>query len=119
MGGRFASLCRILVWIALTIGSARAGDRKAIGSVPKAAANEIFSLRAASFVSFQREQAVRSLETNVATRTEKRAVYDEKALDSGVRKRPLTLFNIRSRVGDIAVQPVIGPLQGAQFAVEF
>ena len=119
MGRSFAILGGFLVGIALTIESAQAGDRKSIDRVHQAATNEIAMSRAASFVSFQRAQAVRPFEAQVSTRAEKRAVYDEKAMDSGVRAKPLTLFNIRSRLGNIGVQPVIGPVQGAQFAVEF
>jgi hypothetical protein len=47
----------------------------------------------------------------------------EKARDDGTgsprEHKPLTLFHVKSTFGDIAVQPVVGKVKGAQFSLGF
>jgi hypothetical protein len=44
---------------------------------------------------------------------------NENAAANGGHRKPLTFFNIKSTVGDIAVQPALGGVKGVQFSLGF
>ena len=116
--------CGWLVAIGLASQSAHAGDRKAATRVHEA--REIVVAPKAQAVALRDElvgaSAVRPFAARPLATADHGMSRDgdrENAGAPGREHQPLTLFHLNSKVGDIAVQPVVGQVNGAQFSLGF
>lgn len=109
----------LLVALGLVCQPAQAGDRKSTGRVQETARAILVSPGATTTeMAYERRSAltVGVFETGYAV-SATRGVERERA---SVREhQPLTLFHFNSKFGDVAVQPVIGKVNGAQFSLGF
>ena len=125
MGRNLVGSCGLIVAIGLACQPAHAGDRKSAGRVHDET-KEMFVAREAHAVSLRYETPgatiVRPFEARHSTSTDRGSSKDNKrgnaAAPASEHKR-LTLFHINSRFGDIAVQPVMGQVNGAQLSLGF
>ena len=125
MGRNLVGSCGLIVAIGLACRPAHAGDRKSPGRVPDEA-KEMFVAREAHAVSLRYETPgatmVRPFEARSSTSTDHGSSKDNKrgnATAPASEHKRLTLFHINSRFGDIAVQPVMGQVNGAQLSLGF
>ena len=125
MGRNLVGSCGLLVAIGLACLPAHAGDRKS-GRRGQEAAEEIFVPRKTHTVTLQYEtvgaSAVRPFEARYSTSANQRPARDRERRNADAQARehkPLTLFHLNSKFGDIAVQPVMGQVNGAQFSLGF
>jgi len=115
----------LLVAISLACQSARAGDRKSAARLqePK---EQILVMQKGDTTS-ARYELTRPLlitfpEGRNSVSTDRRSGSLIEKSDSDTRAhehKPLTLFHMDSKVGEITVQPVIGHVNGAQFSIGF
>lgn len=119
------SWCGLLVGLGLALEPAQAGDRKSTDRVHKAG-DEMVMSREIHVVSLKHDvsdlSAVRPFEARYSSSTGKTPANEnekEHPTAPGARREPLTLFNIKSNLGDIAVQPMMGPAKGVQFSLGF
>jgi hypothetical protein len=102
---------------------AQAGDRKSASR--QEAVEDIFIAGKAHAVSLREEvfggSAVRPFGArhSVSTADGSREKTRGNGTGSSREHKPLTLFHINSKFGDIAVQPVVGKVNGAQFSLGF
>jgi hypothetical protein len=111
----------VLIAIGLACQPAHAGDRKSTGTVqevaraisvaPTAQVTALpYESRRASVVGLFETENSSGHRSNNERVNEARPTHEHK---------PLTLFHIKSQLGDIAVQPVMGQVNGAQFSLGF
>lgn len=121
MGRNLTSWCGLLVGLGLALEPAHAGDRKSAGREPKAADETVMS-REIQSVSLQRDvfdsPTVRPFGARYSSSVNMSPNDDESATAPGAERKPLTFFHIKSKLGDLAVQPAIGA-KGVQFSLEF
>jgi hypothetical protein len=117
--------CALLAAIGVVCQPAFAGDRKSASQVQEAE-KEILVSRKAHAVSVRSEMAgasvARPFEARYPASPDHRFARDnerEIAATPAREHKPLTLFHLNSKFGDIAVQPVIGHVNGAQFSLGF
>jgi hypothetical protein len=117
--------CGWLVAIGRACQPAHAGDRKSAGQVQEAK-EEIVVARKVQAVSLRYEMvgasAARPFEARYSASADHRSSRDrgtENAPAKASEHKPLTLYRFSSKFGDIAVQPVIGHVNGAQFSLGF
>jgi hypothetical protein len=115
----------LLVAIGLACQPARGGDRKSGSRQGQEAAADIVVARKAHAVSL-RDEVLGSLAVRPLGARDSVSTGDgskEKAKGNGAmharEHKPLTLFHINSKLGDIMVQPVVGNVNGAQFSLGF
>ena len=125
MGRNLVGSCGLIVAIGFACQPAYGGDRKSPGRVHDEA-KEMFVAREAHAVSLRyetpRATMVRPFEARYSTSTDHESTKDNKRGNAAVpasEYKRLTLFHINSKVGDIAVQPVIGQVNGAQLSLGF
>ena len=109
MGRNLVGSCGLIVAIGFACQPAYGGDRKSPGRVHDEA-KEMFVAREAHAVSLRYETP-----RHESSKDNKRG---NAAAPASEHKR-LTLFHINSKFGDIAVQPVIGQVNGAQLSLGF
>ena len=116
--------CGLIVAIGLACQSAYAGDRKSPGRTHDEA-KEMFAAREAHAVSLRydtpRATIIRPFEARYLT-SDHGSRRDNRGGNSAAptsEHRRLTLFHINSKFGDIAVQPVMGQVNGAQLSLGF
>jgi hypothetical protein len=125
MGRNLVGSGGLIVAIGLACQAAHAGDRKSAGRVPDET-KELIVAREVHAVSLRYETPgatiVRPFEARHSTSTEHGPNRDDKRGDAAApasEHKRLTLFHINSRFGDIAVQPVMGQVNGAQLSLGF
>ena len=125
MGRNLVGSCRLIIAIGLACQPAHAGDRKSAGRVHDTA-KEMFVAREAHAASLRyetpRATIVRPFEARYSTSTNHGSSKDNKrgnAAAPASEHKQLTLFHINSKFGDIAVQPVMGQVNGAQLSLGF
>jgi len=122
MGRRWTSWCGLLVGLGLALEPAQAGDRKSDRNYRSADAvvvardfhpvgHDIFTREGTTSFEAQRSSSVGKQSTEDEDK--------ENAAANGGHRKALTFFNIKSNVGDIAVQPALGPVKGVQFSLGF
>ena len=116
----------LLIAIGLACQPARAGDRKSAARLQEPKEDQILVTQKSHTTSAQYELTRPLLITSVAARgsvsTDRRSGYLIEKSDSDARShehKPLTLFHMDSKVGEIKVQPVIGRVNGAQCSIGF
>jgi len=125
MGRNLVGSCGLIVAIGLACQPAHAGDRKSAVRIHDEA-REMFVAREAHAVSLPYGTSgatiVRPFEARYSTSTDHGSYKDNKrgngSAPASEHKR-LTLFHFTSTFGDIAVQPVMGQVNGAQLSVGF
>lgn len=123
MGRTFLGICGLLVVIGLVCHPAQAGDRKSGRRIiqENAAADEFFIPQKERTMSIRSEMidpAAARAAVSRKHRSNDDGEKEDRPAPARERKR-LILFHINSKVGDIAVQPVFGPVNGAQFSIGF
>lgn len=125
MGRNLVGSCGLIVAIGLACQSGYAGDRKSPGRVHDEA-KEMFAAREAHAVSLRyetpRATIIRPFEARYSTSADHGSRKDNKRGNSAAptsEPKRLTLFHINSKFGDIAVQPVMGQVNGAQLSLGF
>ena len=125
MGRNLVGSCGLIIAIGLACQPAHAGDRKSAGRVHDVA-KEMFVVREAHAASLRYETPgatiVRPFEARYSTSTDRGSSKDNKrgnAAAPASEHKQLTLFHINSKFGDIAVQPVMGQVNGAQLSLGF
>lgn len=107
--------------IALALGNAEARDRKSASAPERNAASEMVAGREAYAIALRHDPFASAA---VAPLASKRSVSDEDGSDRRapappIERKALTIFRFDSILGDVAVQPVVGSVKGAQFSVGF
>jgi hypothetical protein len=125
MGRNLIGSCGLLAVIGLACLPAHAGDRKS-GRRGQEAAEEVFVPQKGQAVSPRYEMvgasAVRPFEARYSASADQRPARDRERRNADAQAhehKPLTLFRFNSKFGDIAVQPVMGQVNGAQFSLGF
>lgn len=120
MGRTVLACCGLLVGIGLAFQPTEAGDRKAARRGPEAAENIIAEPK--GNVSPRSEMtgaaSTRSFEASSFAVAGHRSSGDRATPTTGEHKG-LTFLHIHSVFGDIAVKPVAGQVNGAQFSIGF
>ena len=125
MGRNLVGSCGLLIAIGLAGYPARAGDRKSARRVQEAV-EEVLIAPKGSAISPRYEMAGASTGKPFEARSSVLRITDRAG--TGVREdaaapasehKQLTVFHFDSKFGDIAVQPVIGHVNGAQFSLGF
>ena len=123
MGRNLVGSCGLLIAIGLACQPAQAGDRKSANRVQEAAGKILVAPKAHA-VSVRYEvvgaSVVRPFEARSSASANRRASADSErkhASEPTREHQPLTLFRFDSKFGQIAVQPVFGHVNGAQFSV--
>jgi hypothetical protein len=118
-------MCALLVAIGLAWQPAQAGDRRSSRRAEETS-EDIFVPSKTHPVALKYEvpgvAARKNFEAGSSATAQRRSSRDTgtPATDAPAREhRRLTLFHINSRFGDIAVEPVIGRVNGAQFSIGF
>ena len=122
MGRSWTNWCGLLLGLALALEPAQAGDRKSGRTHRSAdavvASREFHPVSRDVFSS----EGVTSSGVRRSSATGKQSTEDEEkenAAANGGHRKALTFFNIKSKVGDIAVQPALGSVKGVQFSLGF
>ncbi|HEX4666696.1 MAG TPA: hypothetical protein VH207_08845 [Chthoniobacterales bacterium] len=125
MGRRGVVFCGLLVAIGLACQPAQAGDRRS-ATRGNDALDDIFILSERRGVAPKYEAVgawtAKSFAAGSSVSARRRSSRESgtPTADSPAREhRRLTLFHINSKFGDIAVEPVIGHVNGAQFSIGF
>ena len=128
MGRNLVGSCMLLVAISLACQPVHAGDRKSPRRNQEAAIETLVA-RKAHTTSRRSEMvgtpAASPFETRFSASADHELirVSDKEDRDAQAREhgkgKPLTLFRINSKFGDIAVEPVMGQVNGAQFSLGF
>jgi len=122
MGRRWTSWCGLLLGLGLALEPARAGDRKSDRTHRSSDAVVVArDFHPADHDIFTREGTT-SFEAQRSSSVGKESTEDEdkeNAAVNGGHRKALTFFNIKSNVGDIAVQPALGPVKGVQLSLGF
>ncbi len=105
----------MLLGLGLALEPAQAGDRKSTDRVHRS--DEMSMSREVRSVSSQRDffgsQSVTLFEARQSSSSSKQSEED------AAHQKPFSFFNIKSKVGDIAVQPATGVSKGVQLSLEF
>jgi hypothetical protein len=120
MGRNLIGSCALLIAIGVVCQPAQAGDRKSTGSVQESAKTILFASPAhAVTLPLERPgtSTVGLFENGPSASHRSRS--DRETEKPPREHKPLTLFHIHSQFGDIAVQPVMGQVNGAQFSLGF
>jgi hypothetical protein len=125
MGRNLIGSCAFLAVIGFVCQPLHAGDRRS--SAPLHEANEvIFATQKAHTVSLRHEAlgaaVIRPLETEYSVSDRRGPTgHGEKKKAAAARSehQGLTLFHFNSKLGDVAVQPVVSPAKGAQISISF
>jgi hypothetical protein len=122
---RRVGVCGLLVAIGLACQPAQAGDRKSARRDHEASEDIIVPSKTHA-VSLKYEltgaSTAKTFEAGSSASVGRRSSRDRgtPTADAPAREhRRLTLFHINSKIGDIAVEPVIGHVNGAQFSIGF
>jgi hypothetical protein len=120
MERNLVGFCGLLVAIGLACQPTRAGDLKS--TTRSHETKEVLVAPKAHELSFRSEMFIASEVRPFAARSSastehgsNRNIERENATDH----KPLTLFHINSKLGNIAVEPVMGQVNGAQFSLGF
>jgi hypothetical protein len=117
---------RAILWatfcaaMGFAVGSAQAGDRKP-AAVDRSVLPDRVVTRAESPASLRHDaftSSVAAVPEQKNSRVKRDLIEESAAVPSSERKQ-ITLFHINSKFGDVAVQPVFGSIQGAQFSIGF
>jgi len=110
----------VLIAIGLASQPAQAGDRKSTGSVQESAKAVLIASPAQSVTlpPERRDTSVVGLFEN-GPAADHRSRSDRETGNAPRQHKSLTLFHIHSQLGDIAVQPIMGQVNGAQFTLGF
>jgi len=110
----------VLIAIGLASQPAQAGDRKSTGSVQESAKAVLIASPAQSVTlpPERRDTSAVGLFEN-GTTADHRSRSDRETGNAPRQHTSLTLFHIHSQLGDIAVQPIMGQVNGAQFTLGF
>ena len=118
-------VCGLLVAIGLACPPAQGGDRGS-GRRGPGASEDLFSVSKTGAVAIKHElagaSAAKTFEVGDSASVGRRSSRDRgtPTADAPAREhRRLTLFHINSKFGEIAVEPVIGRVNGAQFSIGF
>jgi len=120
MGRNLVGACGLLVALGLACQPAHAGDRKSATRVHEA--KEMLVAPKAHEVSLRSEMFGASEVRPFAARSSASAEHGSNRnseRENATDHNPLTLFHINSKLGDIAVEPVMGQVNGAQFSLGF
>ena len=125
MGRNLIGSCGFLAVMGFVCQPLHAGDRRS--SAPLHEANEvIFAAQKAHPVSLRHEAigaaVVKPLETEYSVSDRRRSSgHSERknAVAARSEHQGLTLFHFNSKLGDVAVQPVVSPAKGAQISISF
>jgi len=119
--GRKRGFLIVLIAIGFVCQPSHAGDRKSAGTVQEVA-KAISVAPTAQVTALPNESRGTSVvglfetENSSGHRSNNERVNEAKPTHE---HKPLTLFHIKSQLGDIAVQPVMGQVNGAQFSLGF
>ncbi len=121
MGRNLVGFCGLLVAIGLACQPAQAGDRKSTGQLQETAKAILIApeTRAAA-TTHERPGAstVGVFEHGYSVSAPRGSTRGKENAPAREHKPP-TLFHFNSKFGEVAVQPVIGKVNGAQFSVGF
>ena len=123
MRRNLTSWCGLLVGLGLAFAPAQAGERRSMDRGHKAG-DEMVMSRETHSVSLRSDvfdlSPVRPLEGTHSSSADRRSTNErENETAPGAQRKPVTFFNIKSKLGDVAVQPAIGPAKGVQFSLGF
>ena len=125
MGRNLIGSCGLLIAIGLGYQPLRAGDHKSAGRAQ--AVKEVILVTQDTYAMSRRYEkvgasSVRLFEAGYSASTnrhlDQESARENAPAPTGEHQR-LTLFHLHSKFGDIAVQPVIGHVNGAQLSIGF
>lgn len=124
---RRVGICGLLIAaVGLACQPAQAGDRRSAARAHDESLEDIFVPAKTHAVALKYELAGASATKNftagasVSARRRSSRETGTPTADAPAREhRRLTLFHINSKFGDIAVEPVIGRVNGAKFSIDF
>lgn len=105
---------RLLIAIGLLVQPAEAGERKSSSQLE----TQALLVAPAMARSYERpgSSSIGFFQTSDLDSTARRSAGEEK---DAYEHKPLTLFRFNSKFGEVAVRPVIGKVNGAQFSLGF
>lgn len=107
--------CGFSVLFGLVCQSAQAGDRKSTGGVQESKRAVLIAISSETTGA----SASRPLALSYSVDRRSGSGKDEELAARTHEHKTLTLFRFNSNFGEVAVQPVIGHVNGAQFSVGF
>ena len=115
MGRSWTRWCGLLVGLGLALEPAQAGDRKS-GRTNRSADAVVVSRE---FHPVSRDVFTSEGVTSSIGKQSTKDEEEENAAANDGHRKPFTFFKIKSKVGDIAVQPAIGGVKGVQLSLGF
>jgi hypothetical protein len=122
MGRRLIGTYGLAIAVGLACPSAKAGDRNSAGTRPER--QEVRLVIEKHFALMSRPEkasieVIRPFRTSSGKATERRSGESEEDSEGRHEHKSLTLFRFNSKFGEVAVKPVIGHVNGAQFSIGF